>query len=135
MPPLRERGDDIYLLINHFTEKFSKEMGIKTPQFTDKALNAMGNYRWPGNVRELENSVMRIVVMQDGEKVDVTDLPPYMRYALPNQTGLKRTLAEVEKEHIINVLSSVKNNKTRAADILDIDRKTLREKIKKYSGE
>jgi two-component system response regulator HydG len=88
------------------------------------------NYYWPGNVRELENVMQRLVVMTDGSLIDVPDLPSLMRFTASHQTGLHRTLAEVEAEHIRNVLSSVGGNKTRAAEILGIDRKTLREKLK-----
>jgi DNA-binding NtrC family response regulator len=81
-------------------------------------------------VRELENLVQRTTVMVDGPIVGITDLPPPMRFTAGRGAGLHRTLAEVEAEHIRNVLASVGGNKTRAAQILGIDRKTLREKMK-----
>jgi len=89
------------------------------------------NYAWPGNVRELENLVHRLVVMSDSDFIDVPDLPALMRYSGVREKGLRRTLADVQVEHVRNVLASVNGNKTRAAEILGIDRKTLREKIRK----
>ena len=80
---------------------------------------------------ELENVVHRLVVMSEGERIDVPDLPALMRFSISRQPDLTRTLAEVEAEYIRNVLSSVGGNRTRAAEILAVDRKTLREKLKK----
>lgn len=131
MPPLRERGDDTLLLAHHFVTKYSKEFGKSTPRFSDNALQVLRNYHWPGNVRELENVVQRFVVMTEGDLIEVSDLPSLMRFSALRETGLNRTLAEVEAEYIRNVLASVKGNKTKAAQILGIDRKTLREKIQK----
>jgi DNA-binding NtrC family response regulator len=81
-------------------------------------------------VRELKNVIKRLVVMSDENLIDVPDLPQLMRFRALRETGLDRTLAEVEAEHVRNVLASVDGNKTRAAEILGIDRKTLREKLK-----
>ncbi|MGB7061754.1 MAG: sigma-54 dependent transcriptional regulator [Candidatus Zixiibacteriota bacterium] len=131
MPPLRERGDDILLLAHHFAAKFAEEFGKSTLRFSDNALQVLRNYHWPGNVRELENVVQRLVVMTDSDLIEVSDLPSLMRFSALRETGLDRTLAEVEAEYIRNVLASVKGNKTKAAEILQIDRKTLREKLKK----
>lgn len=97
----------------------------------DKALAILRNYAWPGNVRELENMIHSLVVMTDSDVIDVPDLPDLMRYAGVRENGLHRTLGEVEVMHIRNVLASVGGNKTRAAAILGIDRKTLREKMKR----
>ena len=72
----------------------------------------------------------RLVVMTDSDKIDIADLPPQMRFSISSTAGLTRTLADVELEYIKNVLASVSGNKTRAAEILGIDRKTLREKLK-----
>ncbi|HVP11241.1 MAG TPA: sigma-54 dependent transcriptional regulator [Phycisphaerae bacterium] len=135
MPPLRERENDILLLAAHFTRKFAQELGRPEPRFSDEALKVLANYHWPGNVRELENAVQRVVVMTDGDVIDVPDLPPPMRFAVTREAGVNRTLADVEGEHIRNVLKSVGGNKTRAADVLGIDRKTLREKLKLYETE
>lgn len=132
IPPLRERGDDILRLSNHFLFKYAEEFGKTTPRFSDVALQVLKNYHWPGNVRELENVIQRIVAMTDGEKIEAPDLPSLMRFKALRETGFNRPLSEVEAEHIRNVLISVDKNKTKAAIILGIDRKTLREKIKRY---
>jgi DNA-binding NtrC family response regulator len=130
LPPLRERGEDVLLLIRHFACRFAAELGKPVPSFSDCALQVLQRYRWPGNVRELENVVQRLVVMADGNSVDVPDLPSLMRFSALEKGGFDRPLAEVEFEYIRNVLASVDGNRTRAAEILGIDRKTLREKLK-----
>jgi len=130
LPPLRERGEDLLLLIHHFTARFAEELGKSVPQFSDQALQVLRNYHWPGNVRELENVIQRLVVMTDESLIEVPDLPSLMRFSALREAGFHRTLAEVEEEYIRNVLASVNGNKTRAAKILGIDRKTLREKLK-----
>jgi DNA-binding NtrC family response regulator len=130
LPPLRERPDDVPPLINHFVSKFAEELGRDAPVFTDDALHALARYSWPGNVRELENLVQRSLVMSDEDRIDVTDLPQPMRFTVLQEHGLNRTLAEVEVEHIRNVLANVDDNKTKAARILGISRKTLRDKLK-----
>ena len=129
-PPLRERGDDILLLANHFIKKFSKELDKPVPRFSDQALQVLKNYNWPGNVRELENLIQRLLVMTDGEIIDIPDLPPFLRFSALREKGLNRTLEEVISEFILNVLESVGGNKTKAAKILGISRKTLRNKLK-----
>jgi len=134
VPPLRERDDDTLLLAQHFVLKYSNELGKESPQFSDRVLEALRCYHWPGNVRELENVIHRLVVMSEGAIVDIADLPSVMRFTA--QQGVVRhcTLAEVEAEHVRNVLASVDDNKTRAAEILGIDRKTLREILKRDSS-
>jgi DNA-binding NtrC family response regulator len=130
IPPLRERGNDILLLVNYFSRKFAEEADKPLPTFSDKALEILRNYNWPGNVRELENVIQRIVVMTDGNVIDVSDMPELLRFTTLGRDQFTGTLAEVEKAYMQKVLASVKNNKTRAAEILGIDRKTLREKLK-----
>jgi two-component system response regulator HydG len=130
VPPLRQRGDDILLLANHFAARFANELGKPPPRFTDDVLRILLGHPWPGNVRELENVVQRLVVMADSELIDIPELPSAMRFSVAGTTRLDRTLAEVEAEHVANVLAGVGGNKTRAAEILGIDRKTLREKLK-----
>jgi DNA-binding NtrC family response regulator len=134
VPPLRERHDDVFLLARHFARKFSEELGKDTLQFSDGVLEALHRYHWPGNVRELENVIHRLVAMGDRGVVDVADLPSVMRFSVPGGSGPQRTLADLETEHIRNVLASVGGNKTRAAEILGIDRKTLREKLNRHSA-
>jgi len=131
IPPLRERVEDILLLVQNFTDRFAEEFGKPSPRFSENALQVLKNYDWPGNVRELENIIQRLVVMTEGDAIDVPDLPSLMRFSAMRGAGLNRTLAEAEKDHIINVLSNVDGNKTQAAKILGITRKTLREKLKK----
>lgn len=129
LPPLREREDDVFLLLRHFAKKSSDELGCSVPRFSDGALQVLSRYHWPGNVRELENMVQRLVVMRDGDVIDIPDLPSLMRFSALQRTDLNRTLAEAESAYIHSVLASVDNNKTRAAKILGIDRKTLRKKL------
>jgi DNA-binding NtrC family response regulator len=130
VPPLRERGDDVFILTRHFAARFAREMGKTASCFSDQVLQVFRNYHWPGNVRELENVVQRLVVMNEGGAIEVPDLPSLMRFSGLRNASFDRTLAEVEAEYIRNVLASVNGNRTRAAEILGIDRKTLREKLK-----
>jgi len=118
-------------LVNHFAVKYAKESGKKTPGFSGDALKVLKSYYWPGNARELENIIQRLVIMSEGDIVDVADLPSLMRFSALSGIGPQRTLAAVEAEYILSVLASVDNNKTKAAEILGIDRKTLREKLRK----
>jgi two-component system, NtrC family, response regulator HydG len=132
VPPLRDRGDDVALLIHHFGRRFSEQLGRPLPRFSDSAFDVLRNgYSWPGNVRELENVVHRLIVMSEGDVIDVPDLPALMRFSATRQQDLTRTLAQVEAEYIRNVLASVGGAKTKAAEILGVDRKTLREKLRK----
>ena len=130
LPPLRDRGDDIILLASHFAERFAAEIGRQTPRFSDHALQVLRHYEWPGNVRELENVVQRLLVMMEGDTIDAPDLPRLMRFTALQAPDLNRSLAKVEAEYIACVLASVGQNKTRAAEILGIDRKTLRHKLR-----
>ncbi len=86
-------------------------------------------YHWPGNVRELENLVQRLVLMCEEEKIELMHLPSTLKPSVSVARRLDRSLAEYETEYVREVLASVQGNKTRAAAILKIDRKTLREKI------
>jgi len=132
VPPLRARRDDIPLLVDHFVEKFASELGKAVPRLSNKAMEAIQDYAWPGNARELENVIQRIVVMNDDEIIEVPDLPSFARFSALRTTGVNRTLAEVEADHIRNVLANTAGNRTQAAQILGIDRKTLRKKIAQY---
>jgi len=131
LPPLRERVEDIPLLINHFNAKFSKDMGKKPLRISASVLDVLQAYAWPGNVRELENFIHRLAIMKD-TTVAMDDLPDTMKMTGPQRPddGAMLTLAEVEKQYIQRVLESTGQNKTKAAEILGIDRKTLREKLK-----
>jgi two-component system response regulator HydG len=131
IPPLRERKEDITLLIDAFNEKFSKENGKNPLKINSKIKSILAKYTWPGNIRELENFIHRLVIMSD-KTVEINDVPDYMKMNVPaslNDSNLL-SLAEVEKKHIKKVLNATNNNKTKAAEILGIDRKTLREKLK-----
>jgi DNA-binding NtrC family response regulator len=132
LPPLRERGNDILLLAQHFAVKFAEESGKPAPKFSDRALKVLHDYDWPGNVRELGNVIQRLVVMNEGDTIEVADLPNLMHFSALRETGLDRTLEEVESKYIGSVLESVGGNKSRAAKILGIDRKTLREKLARH---
>ena len=130
IPPLRERQGDVSLLTHFFVEKYAKEAAIQKPELSDRLMKALSAYDWPGNVRELENIVQRLVVMNDGEQIDVADLPQMMRFSVYQDGNLKKTLKQVELEHIQLILATTNGNKSKAAEILNIDRKTLREKLK-----
>ena len=129
VPPLRERAGDIPLLVRHFAAKYAVEWGEAIPAFSDQALAAMERYDWPGNVRELENTFQRVVLMASCERIEVSDLPAPMRFSAQRAVGALRSLAEVEREHVQRVLDEVGGNKSKAARILGVDRKTLRTKL------
>ncbi len=130
IPPLRERDQDILIIARHFTEIFSQEHNKPPCQFSQNALKVLQSYYWPGNVRELENLIQSLVVMKEGLIIDTHDLPSLMRFSAMRENGFNRTLAQVERDYIINVLTVANGNKTKAARILGITRKTLREKLK-----
>jgi len=129
LPPLRDRSGDILPLLSFFLNKYAVENARKVPSLEAEALRMMHDYHWPGNVRELENLVYRLVILCEGGMIKATDLPDYMKFSLPCRTDLSRSLAQVEAEHIEAVLASVDGNKSRAANILGINRKTLHLKL------
>jgi len=136
VPPLRERGDDVLLLARHFVGKFAEEFDKPAPRLSDAAIEVLRGNDWPGNVREFENLIQRLVVMTESDVVDVSDLPVSMRFSAARPGGgVNRALAEVEAEHIRDVLVASGGNRTRAAEILRIDRKTLRQKLRAYGIE
>ncbi len=135
MPPLRDRGGDLALLLRHFADRFAAEYGREEPVFTERALAALRRYNWPGNIRELSNVVQRIVLMSEGNPIDAPDLPDLMRFTALHDGTSPRTLAEVEDDHIAGVMAAVQGNKSRAAEILGIDRKTLNARLKRRAGE
>jgi two-component system response regulator HydG len=132
LPPLRERGNDILLLIDSFLSRYVREVGKPPMKFTSKALQALKEYSWPGNVRELQNLIHRLVIMADDTTIDVPDLPESFRFSASRSKGLDRRLEDIEREYITDVLAANKNNISQSALSLGIDRKTLRDKIKKY---
>ncbi len=133
LPPLRERGDDLVQLAWFFLTKFAREAGKPVVRLSERAWDCLRGYHWPGNIRELENLLQRAVVMSDGDEIDAPDLPTLMRFNAARPPHASATLAEVEAVHIRQVLASVKGNKTRAAQILGIDRKTLREALRRHA--
>lgn len=129
--PLRERKKDVPLLIDHFIKKYGLEYSKPHIKVSDKALDILVRYSWPGNIRELENVLQRAIIMSE-YVIEVQHLAEHLKYPKPLATASNAlsSLKEVEKAHILKVLAAVDNNKTKAAEILQIDRKTLRDKIK-----
>ncbi|MBO0330865.1 sigma-54-dependent transcriptional regulator [[Muricauda] lutisoli] len=129
VPPLRERTSDIPLLVDKFMQKYGIEYKDRFVRIADEALEVLKRYSWPGNIRELENVVQRAVIMCDG-KITLEHLPDELKYKIDFPEKGFKTLQEKEKEYIREVLLSTQGNKTKAAEILGINRKTLREKLK-----
>ena len=137
LPPLRDRGDDILPLAEHFLAATAARGNKRVAAFTASALKVLTAYQWPGNVRELENVVERAVALAESTELGVEDLPPQVRerrMADIHAGALARnlTLAELEREYIARVLSAEGGNKTRAAQRLGLDRKTLYRKLEEY---
>jgi DNA-binding NtrC family response regulator len=130
IPPLRNRREDIPLLADHFLERFCRAMNRREKGLADDARVALQNYTWPGNVRELQNAIERSVVIGTSDTIGVKDLPVRITGA-PQQPG-PQSMSEVEKIHIQAVLDSTGGNISRAARILEVDRVTLYNKIRKY---
>jgi two-component system, NtrC family, response regulator HydG len=129
LPPLRDRKDDIPPLVNHFVEKFSQAMNKRINRVAPPAMYQLQQYPWPGNVRELENAVERAMVVASEPELREQD------FILKARNGDKpeaKTLDDIEKVHILRVLDECGGNQTRAAEVLDIDRVTLHNKLKKY---
>jgi DNA-binding NtrC family response regulator len=129
LPPLRERHDDIPILVNHFVHKFSQQMNKKITRVSPGAMNLLQQQPWIGNVRELENAIERAMVVAQEPEIRESDFV-FKVSAAPN--GTPKSLEEIERAHILRTLESVKWNQTRAAEILEIDRVTLHHKLKKY---
>jgi len=129
LPPLRQRRDDIPMLVNHFVRKFSLQMNKKITRVSPGAMNLLQQQTWTGNVRELENAVERAMVVAQEPEIRESDFV-FKANAVPN--GAPKSLDEMEKAHILRTLESVGWNQTRAAEILSIDRVTLHHKLKRY---
>jgi DNA-binding NtrC family response regulator len=129
LPPLRERRDDIPILVNHFVQKFSEQMNKKITRVSPGAMNLLQQQTWTGNVRELENAVERAMVVAQEPEIRESDFV-FKAATVPN--GASKSLDEIERAHILRTLESVKWNQTRAAEILQIDRVTLHHKLKRY---
>ena len=136
VPPLRDRKDDIPLLVEHFRQRFSRQRGIETLALSPACLNVLQNYSWPGNVRELQSTVERAVLLSEGALH-----PEHFGISVPSQaessadspeTEQSESLAEIEKQHIFAVLDKCDGNRTHAAMRLGISIRTLRNKLRDY---
>ena len=129
LPPLRNRRDDIPALARHFLDRFARQMDSRITQISPPAMELLMNYDWPGNIRELSNAIERAMVVGRPPAIAPGDLP--VRRG-PSCVATVQSLEEVEKQHIAAVLASTSGNVTRAAEILQVDRVTVYNKIKKY---
>ncbi|MFN0087786.1 MAG: sigma-54-dependent transcriptional regulator [Blastocatellia bacterium] len=140
-PPLRERRFDIPLLVEHFLNKLDNRSNIPSLNVSPEALAVLTAYSWPGNVRELENVMERAVALADGPTLTHDDLPERVRSSGKTSVLLSRaherrmTLQELEKEYIIETLRLTNGNKSRAAEILGFDRRTLHRKLDEYRSQ
>ncbi|HEX5471455.1 MAG TPA: helix-turn-helix domain-containing protein, partial [Lacipirellulaceae bacterium] len=142
VPALRKRPEDIPELAEYFLHRFVAETGSKIKGFTPRAMEELLRYRWPGNVRELKNVIERAVVLTRSEYIDHDDLVlSTLRTAGDTDIGLLDgrngrgepvSLADIEKQHILDTLNQTGWNKSRAAIILGIERSTLDRKIRRY---
>jgi len=128
LPALRDRKGDIPVLVEHFVRKFSASMNKRINRVSPAAMALLDRYQWPGNVRELENAVERAMVVAQEPEIREEDFA----LRLPLAEHQPRTLEDIERAHILAVLEDCKGNQTLAAEVLDIDRVTLHNKLKKY---
>jgi two-component system, NtrC family, response regulator HydG len=128
MPPLRDRREDIPLLVNHFVCKFSMQMSKRINRVSPGAMNLLQQQPWTGNVRELENAVERAMVVSQEPEIREQDFI----FKPANNNSTPRSLDQMERAHILKVLESCNWNQSRAAEALEIDRVTLHHKLKKY---
>jgi len=144
LPPLRERLADIPLLVNHFARVYCAANHVPTKAFTEEAMQALQSYRWPGNVRELENALQRIVLMTDGHKVDLSDLPRDIVQAAsrdsrgrmrlpPSGFDLESELDAYEKRWIETALAQADGVKTNAARLLGVNKDRMKYLCRKHS--
>jgi two-component system response regulator HydG len=137
VPPLRQRREDIPLLVNHALGKFSADMGRPRPTFTEPAMLRLVGYDWPGNVRELMNVVQRMAVLTDGDVVDIAQVPDEIRssesdssYDVGSLAGIG--LDKLEKEAIRQTLAMTGGNREQTSNLLGIGERTLYRKLKEY---
>ena len=138
VPPLRDRKDDIPLMLNAFLDEFNRENNKSITGFDARSRSALYKYDWPGNIRQLRNCVESAVVMCSGNEITLEDLPPTVRGAAESnviQVPVGITMAEAEKIIIQQNLASNQGNKSKTADILGIGRKTLHRKLEEYGEE
>ncbi len=142
LPPLRERRDDLLLLVRHFTALKAREMGIPEKTFTPEAIDALLRYPWPGNVRELENLVERMLVLTDSATIGVDDLPEQIQrtdlnpgsikeQVLSGRKSLGSAVDDFEREIILEALASTDFNQTREAEMLGTTRRILKYRMDK----
>ncbi len=131
LPPLRERKEDIPVLADYFLRKFSEENSKRLSGFSAEANDYLLKYDWPGNIRELENAIERAVILARTHFIDVSDLSQQSLY-LPHKAPVGKTMKEIEKTHILNILIEAGGNCSEAARLLGISRMTLYNKIKAY---
>jgi two-component system response regulator HydG len=139
MPPLRSRGTDVLLLAQKYIEKCATQTGRSIVGLTPAAAEKLLSYGWPGNVRELANSMERAVALARYDKIGVEDLPEKVRnhqtshvIVATDDPAELMSLEEVERRYILRVMEAVRGNKTRAAEILKLDRATLYRKFARY---
>ncbi len=140
VPPLRERTEDMALLAEHFLQQFCEEHGRPLKRLTPAALEALAGHSWPGNVREFKNFIESMVIFHQGEEIDAADLPhefgegPATAAAPPvqNLVGKPRTMAEIERQAILDTLQLTGGRRAEAARILGIGLRTLQRKLKDY---
>jgi two-component system, NtrC family, response regulator HydG len=135
MPPLRERKSDIPLLVQHFLEKYNARLRKDIRGIAPEALDLLVRHDWPGNVRELENTMERLVVLTSGVYLEPADLAFAGTVLAASHDGSGVSLKDLERDHIIHTLERFEGHKSETARALGIDRKTLREKLKRYNIE
>ncbi len=137
VPPLRERKEDIFLLATSFLKQFCSENNKKIEGFSSEASTAISAYDWPGNIRELRNCVESAVVMCRSDQIELSDLPPAVSRAKGGNSieiELGTTMDEAEKKIILSTVAFCKGNKSRAADVLGLGRKTIIRKMQEYEA-
>ena len=140
VPPLRERRDDVPLLIEHFVARNNNRLGTGIRGIDTEARRLLYEYAWPGNVRELENTIERAMVLAEGEQIVAADLPERIREArdpvqlqlASGELSVKKTMRVIEEILIRRALQKTKGNRTRAAEVLEISHRALLYKIKDY---
>ena len=136
LPPLRDRQDDILLLLNHYLAVFNEENSKQIEGFTPSAYSMLAAYDWPGNIRELRNLVERMVVLSRGKVLDVKDIPAQVREKASGggevRIDAELTVDEMEKRMVIQALEKTGGNRTKAAEKLGISRRTLHRKLNQY---
>ncbi|MEJ5330407.1 MAG: sigma-54 dependent transcriptional regulator [Desulfobaccales bacterium] len=135
LPPLRERKEDIPLLARHFLTKYTQRLRKPIRGISPEVLEILVQHDWPGNVRELENTIERLVVLSTGPELELTDLSFAGFFQVPTPDRPLLALRDLEREHIRRILQRFPHNKSEVARVLGIDRKTLREKLRRYNLE